>query len=179
MIWRARLVSVAQRFEHMLELTCKLLLLVTGLALLALLTVVVVLRYAFKSGLNFAPDLSELLFAVFVLAGISLAARHGVHVATQLLLYALQGRWRTALAVLIHGVTAVTYALLSSYALENAILAHDQTTPVLHIPWSVGYGCLSLGLALVAACSLTAIVRLTLGQEQLKVDLADPGAAVT
>jgi TRAP-type C4-dicarboxylate transport system permease small subunit len=179
MYWGSRLLAVTQAFDQVLELICKFFLLVTGLALLALLTLVVVLRYAFQSGLSFAPDLSEMLFAIFVMAGIALAAHRGVHVATQLLLYALKGRWRTALGVLIHTITAVTYALLSSYAFENAVIAHDQTTPVLHIPWSVGYGCLSIGLALVAASSLTAIVRLTLGQEQIKVDLADPGVSTT
>ena len=48
----------------------------------------------------------------------------------------------------------------------NAIIAHDQHTPVLKIPYSVGYGCLALGLALVAMCSVLAIVRHTLGSER-------------
>ena len=37
----------------------------------------------------------------------------------------------------------------------------------------------ALGLTLVATCSLTAIVRHTLGGEQVQVDLADAGAGVT
>jgi TRAP-type C4-dicarboxylate transport system permease small subunit len=129
--------------------------------------------------LTFAPDLTELMFAIFVMAGIAQAARRGAHVATQLLLHTLRGAWRVALAVLIHAVTATVYLLLAWYAFQNAIIAHDQTTPVLEIPWSVGYGCLSVGLLLVATCSLTAIVRHTLGGEMVKVDLAEPGAAVT
>jgi TRAP-type C4-dicarboxylate transport system permease small subunit len=165
--------------DRTVELGCNVLLLTAGLALLTLLTVVVLLRYVFASGLTFATDLTELLFAVFVMAGIAEAARRGVHVATQLLLHSLQGRWRVALAVLIHIVTAVVYLSLAWFALQNAIIAHDQTTPVLNIPWSVGYGCLSLGLALVATCSLTAIVRHTLGGERVEVDLADAGAGVT
>lgn len=179
MNWRKRLLSVARGVERAVELGCNALLLATGLGLLCLLSIVVLLRYAFQSGLNFAPDLSELLFAIFVMAGIAQAARQGVHVATQLLLHALKGKWRVALAVLTHAVTATVYLLLAWYALQNAIIAHDQTTPVLGIPWSVGYGCLSLGLALVATCSILAIVRHTVGGEEVKVDLADPGAAVT
>ena len=81
--------------------------------------------------------------------------------------------------MLIHAVTAATYLLLAWYATQNAIIAHDQHTPVLNIPYSVGYGCLALGLALVALCSVLAIVRHTLGGEGVRVDLADPGAAVT
>jgi TRAP-type transport system small permease protein len=174
-----RLLSVARGVERWIELTVKFLLVVTGLALVGLLTAVVVLRYAFQSGLAFAPDLSELLFGVFVAAGIALAARHGVHVATQLLLNTLKGSWRTGLVVFIHVGTATVYLLLSWYACQNAIIAHDQTTPVLGIPWSVGYGFLSLGLALVAVCSITAVVRVLLGHDEVKVDLAEPGVSIT
>jgi len=178
MTGKSLVVAVARGIEYGVELVCKFLLLVTGIGLLSLLTLVVVLRYVFQSGLNSATDLTELMFAIFVMAGIALAARNGVHVATQLLLHALHGVWRTMLSVLIHGVTAAAYFTLAWYAYLNAIIAHDQTSPVLGIPWSVGYGCLSLGLALVALCSLTAIVRQTLGGESVHVDLADPGATV-
>ena len=176
---RPRVLSIAKGVDRAVELGCNFLLLAAGLGLLVLLTTVVVLRYAFASGLTFATDLTELLFAIFVMAGIAEAARRGVHVATQLLLHTLQGAWRVALAVAIHVVTATIYLLLAWFALQNAIIAHDQTSPVMEIPWSVGYGCLALGLALVATCSVTAIVRHTLGGEVVKVDLADGGAAVT
>lgn len=175
----AMLIAIAKTAERAVDILCNFLLLVSGLGLLSLLTIVVVLRYAFMSGLSFAPDLSELMFAIFVMAGIAQAARQGVHVATQLLLNKLNGNGRRALAVFIHAVTAAIYSLLAWYALQNAIIAHDQTTPVLRIPWSVGYGCLSAGLAMVAVCSLAAIIRHTIGGEVVRVDLADPGAAVT
>jgi len=177
----ARLLAVAtaKATERAVERICNFLLLVTGLGLLSLLTIVVAMRYFLSSGLSFAPDLSELLFAIFVMAGIAQAALRGVHVATQLLLNVLKGWWRLALAVFTYAVTATVYFLLAWYAFKNAIIAHDQTTPVLHIPWSVGYGCLALGLALVAVCSIAAIVRHTIGGEEVTVNLADPGAAVT
>ena len=168
---------LAIAIERAIEVGCNGLMLVSGLGLLVLLTVAVVMRYAFESGLGFAPDLSELMFAILVMSGIAQAARRGVHVATQLCINMLRGRWRIALAVLIHAVTAAVYLVLAWYAVENAIIANDQTTPVLHIPWSVGYGCLAAGLALVAVCSITAIVRHTLGHEPVVVNLADPGAA--
>jgi TRAP-type transport system small permease protein len=176
---RALLLVIANAADHAIDLFCKLLLLVTGLGLLTLLTVVVVMRYGFSSGLNIATELTELMFAIFVMAGIVQAARMGVHVATQLLLHMLRGKWRLALSWLINAVTAGVYLLLAWYALQNAIIAHDQTTPVLGIPWSVGYGCLGLGLALVAVCSILAIVRQALSGETPAVNLAGPGAAVT
>ena len=124
---------------------------------------------------SFANDLTELLFAVFVMAGIVQAARLGVHVATQLLLHSLSPSRRIALAVLIHGPPPASISYWLRYAFENAIIAHDQTSPVLQIPWSVGYGCLSAGLALVATCSVLAIVRHTVAHEPVHVNLADPG----
>jgi TRAP-type C4-dicarboxylate transport system permease small subunit len=177
--WRAQVLSVAGGVERVIQIGCNLLLLVSGLSLLALLSATVGLRYGFHAGLNFAPDLSELLFAIFVMAGIAEASRQGVHVASQFLIHALAGKWRLRLALLIHGVTACVYLLLAWYALLNAIIANDQTSPVLQIPWSVGYGFLTLGLALVALCSIVAIIRHTLGGEAVEVDLADAGAAVT
>ena len=179
MALRLAALAIANAMDRAVDAFCKVLMLVTGLGLLTLLTVVVVMRYAMASGLSTAPEMTELMFAIFVMAGIVQAARMGVHVATQLLLHILEGKWRTRLAVLINAVIAAVYALLAWYAALNAIVAHDQRTPVLNIPYSVGYGCLSVGLALVALCSLLAIVRYTLGNEGVRVDLADPGAAVT
>ncbi len=171
-------VSVAHAAERAIQLACNFLLLTSGLGLLCLLSIVVVLRYAFESSLSFSPDLSELLFCIFVVAGIVQAARRGAHVATLLLLHALQGGARLALALFIHGVTACAFLLLAWYAFKNAVVAHDQTTPVLQIPWSVGYGCISIGLALVAICSLAAMVRYAFGGEEVKVNLADAGPGV-
>jgi TRAP-type C4-dicarboxylate transport system permease small subunit len=179
MTLRSGVLAVAKAMDRAIDAACRLLMLATGLGLLTLLTVVVVMRYAMASGLSSAPEMTELMFAIFVMAGIVQAARMGVHVATQLLLHILEGKWRTRLAVLIHVVIAATYAQLAWYATLNANIAHDQHTPVLNIPYSVGYGCLALGLALVALCSVLAIIRHMLSNEGVRVDLADPGAAVT
>ena len=178
MVGRSGVVASARAVERAIQLGCNFLLLVSGMGLLCLLSIVVVMRYAFGSGLGFAPDLSELLFCIFVMAGITQAARQGAHVATQLLLYTLQGRARLALTIFIHGVTACSFLLLAWYGLLNAVVAHDQTSPVLQIPRSVGYGCLAVGLALVALCSLAAMVRHALGDEEVKVNLADAGPGV-
>jgi len=108
-----------------------------------------------------------------VMSGIALAARRGTHVATHLLIDRLHGAWQVALAVVVHLTTAMAYGVLAWYAVLNAIIANDQTTPVLRIPWSVGYGCLATGLALVAMCSVTTIVRVTLGHEPVRVGAAE------
>ncbi len=174
---RQRLVTGAQVLDYAITMICNFLLVVTGLGMLGLLTTVVLMRYVWHTGLSFAPDLTELMFGIFVMAGIVLAACRGVHVATQILMSALGDGARVHLALLIHAVTAGTYLLLAWYALQNAIIAHDQTTPVLQIPWSVGYGVLTLGLTLVAVSSLTAMIRHGLGAEPVVVNLADAGAS--
>lgn len=159
--------------ERGIDLICNGLLLTTGLALLILLSSVALLRYAFHTGLTFAPDLSEVLFAFFVMAGIVKAARQSAHVATQLMIHLLTGRARLALSLTIHGTTAIVYLSLAWYAYLNALIAHDQTTPVLQIPWSVGYGCLAAGLALVALSSLLVMLRQTLGGEPVLTNFAE------
>ncbi len=171
-------VSIAHAVERAIQVGCNFLLLVSGMGLLCLLSIVVVMRYALGEGLGFAPDLSELLFEIFVVAGITLAARRGAHVATQLLLHKLQGRARLGLVLIIHGVTACVFLLLAWYGILNAMVAHDQLSPVMQIPRSVGYGCLALGLALVALCSLAAMVRHSIGGEEVSVNLADAGPGV-
>ncbi len=158
----------AARLERAIEILCKALIVVSGLGLVAMLTATVVLRYLFESGLNSSVELTELLFSIFVMAGIVLAARHGAHVATQLTLAALQGRARRTLGLAIALLTAATYLLLAWYALLNARIAHDQHTPVLGIPFSVGYGCLALGLLLVALCGVTTACRIAAGQDPLQ-----------
>ena len=152
--------------------------LVTGLFLLVILTVIVILRYSNGGSIDSGSELSALAFPIFVMAGIVEAARTGAHVATQLLLHASNDAWRIRLVVLIHSVTAAAYLYLASFAYRNALIAHDELSTVLQVPGSVGYGCLAAGLFLVGVCSLTAIVRHTLGNEQVAVNLADAGPGV-
>ena len=117
-------VAIARGLELAIERGCNFLLLVSGLGLLALLTIVVVLRYAFEGGFGFAPDLGELLFCIFVMAGIAQAARMGAHVATQLLLHTVQGKARLALTLFIHA--GHLHFMLRRGRHCRCILAHDQ-----------------------------------------------------
>ena len=52
MAWRPRVLSIARAVDRAVELGCNFLLLTAGLGLLCLLTVVVVLRYAFAIGFD-------------------------------------------------------------------------------------------------------------------------------
>lgn len=176
--WKASCVATAHAVENAIGMLCRSVLLVTGLSLLAILTIIVILRYSGGRSIDSGSELSALIFPIFVMAGIVEAARIGAHVATQLLLNALNATWRTRLAVLIHAVTATVYLYLSWYAYQNAIIAHEELSTTLQVPGSVGYGCLATGLAMVGVCSLCAIVRHTLGKEKVVVNLADAGPGV-
>ena len=180
MAWRPRVLSIARgggpRSRARLQFPAA----DAGLGLLCLLTVVVVLRYAFADGFRHSRRISPSFCSRSSSWRASLSPPGAACTSQRnscCIRCRRRGVWR--LQSLIHVVTAIDLLLLAWYALQNAIIAHDQTSPVMEIPWSVGYGCLALGLALVATCSLTAIVRHTLGGEAVKVDLADAGAAVT
>ncbi len=173
-----RIVSASRALEEAIGTLCRGVLLATGLSLLAILTIIVMLRYAGGRSIDSGSELSALIFPVFVMAGIVEAARIGAHVATQLLLHALNDEWRTRLAILIHAVTASVYLYLSTYAYRNAIIAHEELSTTLKVPGSLGYGCLATGLALVGVCSLTAIVRHTLGKEKVVINLAEAAPGV-
>lgn len=174
----ALIVTLAHQLESVIGSFCRSVLLVTGLALLVILMTVVILRYSELGSIDSGAELSALIFPVFVTAGIVEAARTGAHVATQILLHALNDAWRVRLVVLIHSVTAVAYLYLSTFAFRNAVIAHDELSTVLEVPGSFGYGCLTVGLALIGVCSLTAIVRHTIGKERVIVNLAEAGPGV-
>jgi TRAP-type C4-dicarboxylate transport system permease small subunit len=175
MTHRVFLVRAAEALERLVERVCGVLVAASGIALTAILATVVVLRYGFESGIAASVEITELAFALFVMAGIALAAKHGAHVTTRLALTILKGRARLVLALLIHATTVVVYLLLAWYTYQNAVIAHDQHTPVLGIPYSVGYGILATGLLLISLSSVVAIVKLTIGGEAVPLEVAESG----
>jgi TRAP-type C4-dicarboxylate transport system permease small subunit len=172
-------VKAAEVIERGIEAVCSFLIAAGGIALTLILATVVVLRYGFQSGIPASVEITELSFAVFVMAGIALAARHGAHVTTRLALNLLQGYARLALALVIHAATLAVYLFLAWYTWQNALIAHDQRTPVLDIPYSVGYGILAVGLVLISLSSLVAMVKLTWGGDEVPLEAAELDGGAT
>ena len=169
------LVSAAQLIDRGVGSLCRLVLITTGLFMLFVLTTIVLQRYTGIGTFDSGSELCSLTFPIFVMAGIVDAARKGAHVATQILLNALGSTGRIFLVVFLHGITAIAYFYLAWYAWQNALIAHDELSTILQVPGSLGYGSLTVGLFLVGLCSLGAIVRHTLGGENVHVNLADAG----
>ena len=138
---------------------CHAVLYVTLAVVFAILSVNVALRYAAGSSLAWASELPELLFPWMIMAGVVVAAQHGSHIAVVILTQKLgpARRW-----VLAGGsvVVAALYGGLAWMAVPVAEIAHDERTPILGVPGSVGVGCLVLGFALLALVTLCRLPQL-------------------
>src|SRR5262245_13715851 len=76
--------AVANSIDNGVGVICRTVILLTGVALLALLTANVVARYLLESGgFRFAQELPERLFPWFIMAGVALAVQKGGHMAVE------------------------------------------------------------------------------------------------
>lgn len=141
------LLVAARKTEAVIEVFAKLVLTITGFALLAVLVVNVFIRYVAEGSVEASSELPALLFPWFVMGGVVLAAVRGAHVAMQLTMHMLPERGRRVLASFIHTLSCAVFAVLAWHSVENAIIAHDEVSTILHVPGSVGYSALT-----VASC---------------------------
>jgi TRAP-type transport system small permease protein len=109
-----------------------------------------VLRYATGSSLQWANEVPELLFPWLVVSGVVLAAQHGAHIATTFLIETLPAKVRRIVAVLAWGVVAALYGTLTVATFRMLDVVHDEKSPILQLPGSITYGCVMVGLALLA-----------------------------
>jgi TRAP-type transport system small permease protein len=138
---------------------------VSGTVLLAVLLLGIVLRYVFTESLPWATELPTLLFPVFVMAGIVLAAQRGQHVAVEFLINALSPAARRVLIVLANLLVAVSYGMVGDTIIDIMPIAASERTPILGIPGTLVYGSMLGGFALVVVTALTAAVKVTLAGE--------------
>ena len=92
-----RAIAAANGIDRLVTRLCRVVVLVTGIALTLILTANVAARYAFSAGgLDAAQELPERLFPWFIVAGVVLAAQAGGHMAVDWLFGKLGprgGRW--------------------------------------------------------------------------------------
>jgi TRAP-type C4-dicarboxylate transport system permease small subunit len=138
---------------------------VSGTVLLAVLLLGIALRYVFTESLPWATELPTLLFPVFVMAGIVLAAQHGQHVAVEFMINALPQGGRRALLVFVNLLVAVSYVILSNTIVDVLPIAASEHTPILGVPGTVVYGALLTGFALVVVTAVTATIKVAIAGE--------------
>ena len=118
-----------------------------------------ILRYATGSSLQWANEVPELLFPWLVTAGVVLAAQHGAHIATTFLMDAVPAGTRRIVAVLAWLVVGGLYATLAVATFRMLEIVHDEKTPILHLPGSITYACVMVGMGLLAVLALQSAWR--------------------
>jgi TRAP-type transport system small permease protein len=140
--------------ERVIVTICSVVLWVTTVTIFVILTANTVLRYIGGTGLQWANELPELLFPWLVMAGVVLAAEKGAHIATVFLMEAVPPGVRRVISIAGWLVVAALYATLSNATYGMLEIVHDETSPILHVPGSVTYGCVMGGMLMLALLAL-------------------------
>ena len=161
--------KVADASDRVVALICRLALLVTGTALLVILSGNVVARYALHSGgFSFAQELPERLFPWFIAAGVALAAQHGGHMSVEWLLERSGHHAQRLLIVGGNLLVILSYLVLCRQALFVAGIAAAEHSPILGLPGSHGYWAIAAACILLVLATASITVRvLLLGPEAL------------
>ncbi|MBL0407578.1 TRAP transporter small permease subunit [Microvirga aerilata] len=138
--------SMANIIDRSVGFICRAVILLTGLALLVLLTANVVARYVMESGgFRFSQELPERLFPWFIMAGVALAVQKGGHMAVESLLARLSSSGARVLLLVGFVIIIASYAILGWEALGVADIVSIETSPVLGLSSSYSYYALALG----------------------------------
>ena len=170
---RGRALRAAAGLDRVITVACRFVVLVTGIALTAILTGNVVARYVFASGgIDAAQELPERLFPWFIVAGIALAAQAGGHMSVDWLLDKLDTPGRRRLLLFGNAIVILSYGVLCQQALVLAEIAKLERSPVLDLPNSHGYWAMALGCMLVALATAAQSVRIALTGPETRFSLA-------
>jgi TRAP-type C4-dicarboxylate transport system permease small subunit len=133
---------------------CRVALWVSTVAIFAILVANTVLRYARGSSLQWANEVPELLFPWMVTAGVVLAAVHSAHISTTFLMEAVPAAVRRVVGMLSWLVVAALYGTLTGATFRMLDIVHDEKSPILQLPGSLTYGCVMVGMAMLALLAL-------------------------
>lgn len=138
---------------------CRVILWLSTSVIFVILAANTVLRYATGSSVQWANEVPELLFPWLVMAGVVLAALQGAHIATTFLMDSLPPRVQRVVAVVSWLVVAGLYATLAFATLRMLEIVHDEKSPILQLPGSITYGCVMVGMVLLAVLALQSAWR--------------------
>jgi TRAP-type C4-dicarboxylate transport system permease small subunit len=158
---------------------CRGIVVLTMLALLAVIGANVVARYLFESGgINEVGEIPELLFPWLIAAGIVLGVQRSAHIAVDFYSGKLGPRGKVAAIVFVNMVVFATYALLIGPVVEIAGITADEHTPLLRLPRSIGFYSLLFGMAGTMWASLAIAVRVVAHGAEAAPEF-DPEESVT
>ena len=160
---RSGLLTAADAADRAVALLCQGVLLLTGTALMGVLTANVVARYVLATGgFDWAEEVPQQVFPWFIMAGVALAVQHGGHVAVEWLLGRLGREGKRSVLLAGHALVVLAYAVLCWQALVVADIVSIERSPALGLPGSYGYWAIAAGCVLLALGTLTNAVRLVL-----------------
>lgn len=160
---RGGLLTAADAADRAVALLCQGVLLLTGTALMGVLTANVVARYVLATGgFDWAEEVPQQVFPWFIMAGVALAVQHGGHVAVEWLLGRLGREGKRSVLLAGHALVVLAYAVLCWQALVVADIVSIERSPALGLPGSYGYWAIAAGCVLLALGTLTNAVRLVL-----------------
>ncbi len=159
--------------DHAIAIVCKGVLWLSTSVIFVILCANTALRYMTGASLQWANEVPELLFPWLVMAGVVLAAQHGAHIATTFLMDAVPARIRRLVAVTGWLVVAALYGTLAVATLRMLDIVHDETSPILQLPGSITYGCVMVGMVLLAVLALLSAWRVW----QVDPNVAAPDAS--
>ena len=160
---RNALVLAADAVDRGLALLCQGVLLLTGSALMGVLTANVIARYVLATGgFDWAEEVPQQLFPWFIMAGVALAVQHGGHIAVEWLLGKLGREGKRIVLLAGHALVVLAYAVLCWQALVVADIVAIERSPALGLKGSYGYWAIAAGCALLALGTVTVAVRIAL-----------------
>ena len=139
---------------------CRGIVLVTMLALLAVIGANVLARYLLTDGgINEVGEIPELLFPWLIAAGVTLGVQRGAHIAVDFYSGSLGSRGKVAAIVFVNLVVVGIYAALFGPVLEIAEITAIERTPLLRLPRSIGFYALLFTFGGVIFSSLSIAIR--------------------
>jgi TRAP-type C4-dicarboxylate transport system permease small subunit len=141
-------------FERTVAGLCHAVLWTSTSAIFVILVANTVLRYSTGASLQWANEVPELLFPWLVTAGVVLGAQHGSHITTTFMVEKLPLAGRRIAGVAAWLVVCGLYITLAVATWRMLGIAHDEKSAILQVPGSVTYGCVMVGMALLALLAL-------------------------
>jgi len=158
---------------------CRATILVTMIALLAVIGANVVARYALESGgINEVGEIPELLFPWLIGAGIVLGVQRGAHIAVDFASDKLSDRGRIWMILFVDAVIVATYVALFVPVLTIADITSIEHTPLLNLPRSIGFYSIAATITGVVIAALINSVRVICLGAQAAPEF-DPEESVT